>query len=298
MRQPDSLFDRACNFINTNPIGTTFRSSQYIQRVGFYEKSTAWKRSNQNPHYSSHLYKSELKKAGFISKVSYGVWGVDRHIPAWFSSGHLKVVNGFTTVFQGMDRTDIIAQLDHDAHHPNGVRPNVDNKKGLPKLRTVNYETYQKFIWLVKDLGIKSFRTQNELAAFIEDLKWPGVGNDGSKPTYAIQGNYQPIIDHLMADGFLTRKQYTGRLEYIVHITEGSQPIAQAKETRAKKAAMNSTYGSIGIDISSRSIGSPEPAKTSTKDSLLGRLHNMESALVELTIQVQMLIHNIENTSI
>jgi hypothetical protein len=305
MRQPYSLFSIACTFINKVPVGKTFTSKDYVSTVGKFEMPTRWKTNSNNPHYATHSYKTELKKAGFITKVRHSVWKVERHIPSWFSSGHIKVINGYTSSFKGMDRTDIIAQCDEDAHYAMGFiiretpfqnRPSpTQDEPGLPKLRKLNYETYQKFIWSAKDLGIEEFRTQNELAAYIEDLKWPGVGNDGTKPRYSIKGNYFPIIEHLMADGILTRKKVDNRWVYTVHITNATQPKEQIRSSivepvvkvkaiggninpyaSAKRIAKNSTYGAYG-----------------KKESLLQKLYNMETTVRRLSIQLQTIIKEI-----
>jgi len=135
MRQQNSLFNKACQFINSIPVGSTFTSKEYISAIGKHENSTWWKRINGNHHYNCHQYKGYLKKAGFLTRVSHGVWKVDRHIPDWFDFGHLSILLTYykwdttnrcnITTYKGMDRSDIIAQLDHDAHHPNGVKPNL-----------------------------------------------------------------------------------------------------------------------------------------------------------------------------
>ena len=306
MRNPSSLFSIACSFINKVPVGKTFTSKEYISAVGKFEPLTRWKASNNNPHYTSHQYKTELKKAEFISKVSHGVWKVNRHIPDWFCSAHTQVLNGYKASFNGMNRTDIIAQCDEDTHCAMGLviqetpfRDRPINK--LPKLRTANRETYQSFIWNAKSFGFKEFRTQNELAAYIEDLKWPGVGNNGKQPRYAIQGNYSPIIDHLMADGILSRKMVDNRWVYTVHVTKDTQPreeirasvivsdvnvkvktIDCAPTATAQRIAENSTYGAY--------VTQPQTETT----NVLERLQAIETLLEFLQSKVKSLIEEIK----
>lgn len=299
MRNPSSLFSVACSFINKVPVGKTFTSKEYISAVGKFEPLTRWKTSNNNPHYTSHQYKTELKKAEFISPVSHGVWKVNRHIPDWFCSAHTQVLNGYKASFNGMNRTDIIAQCDEDAHYAMGLiireKPTQDKKK-LPRLYKANYETYQSFIWNAKSFGFKEFRTQNELAAYIEDLKWPGIGNDGKKPRYAIQGNYSPIIDHLMADGILTRKMVDNRWVYTVHVTKDTQPqiranvivsdvnvkvrtIDCAPTATAQRIAENSTYGAYANQPQTETINTLE--KLQAIETLLEFLQSKVKSLIE-----------------
>jgi len=304
MRNPSSLFSIACSFINKVPVGKTFTSKKYISVVGKHEALTRWKISNSNPHYTSHQYKTELKKAEFISKVSHGVWKVNRHIPNWFSSAHTQVLNGYKASFNGMNRTDIIAQCDEDAHYAMGliIRPiPTQDEPGhkLPALRKANYETYQSFIWNAKEHGIKEFRTQNELAAYIEDLKWPGVGNDGKKPRYAIQGNYSPIINHLMADGILTRKMVNNKWIYTVHVTKSTQPREQirasviASDVNVKVKTIDCAPTATAIRIAENSTYGAYAKQESP--NILEKLQAIETLLEFLQSKVKSLIVEIKN---
>ena len=69
MRQPNSLFNHSCEFINSIPVGKTFTSAEYIAAIGHRENVTSWKRHSKNPHYNCHQYKGYLRRAGFISNV-------------------------------------------------------------------------------------------------------------------------------------------------------------------------------------------------------------------------------------
>ena len=307
MRQTKSLFNKACQFINSVPVGNTFTSKEYIAAIGNYENSTWWKRSNGNHHYNCHQYKGYLKKAGFISQVERGTWKVDRHIPDWFDFGHLSILLGYhkwdytnkcaIETYKGMDRSDIIAQLDHDAHHPNGVKI---NKNKLPKLYSVNRETYEFFIRRVKDLQISLFKTRNELAAFIEEIKWPGIAGNGTKPTYSIKGNYAPIIDHLIADGWITEKFDGYRYSYVVNWEEpyyrneetptlkvnqqtGKPAVHATVLTATKRIAENSTYGASVKEIQC------EPCKV-FKPSTLEKLEALETQMLSVIFQIRELI--------
>jgi hypothetical protein len=305
MRQPKSLFNKACQFVNSVPVGSSFTSKEYIAAIGQHENSTWWKRSNGNKHYNCHQYKGYLRKGGFISQISHGVWGVDRHIPEWFDLGHLSIILGYhkwdyaakapIKTYKGMERNDIIAQLDEDTHIAMGL---LAPKKTLPRLYKANREAYQTFISRCRFIDIDKFNTKNKLAAFIEDCKWPGVGNDGDAPRFAIQGNYEPIIDHLIADGVITEKfdgyrySYTVNKEKVEAIYNGTTweeemglwgapcQTNTAPVVTAIRIAKNSTYGAYQQNTEIQ-----EP-------TLLEKLQAMETQLASLTTQVRQLIEN------
>jgi hypothetical protein len=290
MRNKQSLFNRACEFVNTVPVGSAFTSKEYIGAIGNYENSTPWKRGNGNRHYNCHQYKGYLKKAGFISKIEHGVWGVDRHIPNWFDFGHLSVLLGYgPPVYKGMNYTDIIAQLDHDAHHPNGVKP----RKKLAKLYSTNRETYEFFIRRVKDMEINLFKTKNELAAFIEEIKWPGIASDGSKPTYAVKGNYQPIIDHLLADGWITQFFDGYRYSYTVNYDKPYSAMVN-KSSESKPAGRKQVRAAVVSAI--RTV---PPNKTNSIDTskMLNRLEAMERVAIAMAEQLGELIQIVKTQS-
>jgi len=219
MRKTDSLFNKACQFINTVPVGSTFTSKEYISAIGSSEQLTWWKRISGNYHYNCHQYKGYLGRAGFITNTSRGHWRVERHIPSWFTLGHLQHILGYNykgDTYKGKTRTDIMADLDHNAHHPNGVKKHM--AKSLPKLYTFNQDVYDSFIGSCHTLEIDYFDSKNSLAAFIENIKWPGVGNNGVTPKFSVKGNYSPIIDHLIANGILTEKFDGYRYSYNVNL--------------------------------------------------------------------------------
>jgi hypothetical protein len=120
MRYPNSLFDRACQYINKVPVGRVFKTSDYTDQVGSYEKSTRWKQYSKNPFYVTMGYKTDLKRGGFITMVKRGVWMVNRHVPDWFDAGHLQFINGNgydykkqkrLTHYDGMTKEQILARL-------------------------------------------------------------------------------------------------------------------------------------------------------------------------------------------
>jgi len=96
MRKQDSLFNAVAKFINEQPIGSTFSTQEYLNRIAGYETSTTWKRNNKSNNYRAHSYKGMLKKY-FILKVKRGSWKVIAHIPDWFTTAHLWTLNWYTT---------------------------------------------------------------------------------------------------------------------------------------------------------------------------------------------------------
>lgn len=122
MRNPESLFNKACVFMNNIPVGSTYKTSDYRKTVGQHETSTST--------YITLGYRGRLRQAGFTCQVKRGEWKILQHIPSWFDSGHLTfILNGLwdsktntkLTQYDGMTKSEIIAKLDHDRHHPNGV---------------------------------------------------------------------------------------------------------------------------------------------------------------------------------
>jgi len=140
MRNPKSLFNKACVFMNSIPVGSTYKTSDYRKTVGQHETSTRWKRSGNVPTYITLGYRGRLRQAGFTKQVKRGEWMVLQHIPIWFDSGHLTfILNGLwdsktntrLEKYDGMTKTEILAKLDHDRHHPNGVIAKQDYEESF-----------------------------------------------------------------------------------------------------------------------------------------------------------------------
>ena len=128
MRKTQSQFNYICTFVNTMPVGSTFTTKQYIAAIGHTEKSTWWKRTSKNNHYICHQYKGYLGRAGFIKNVSYGVWRVNKHIPSWFTLGHLHHILGYNykgEIYKGMTQNDIREKLNASMAHV--VTKKMDN---------------------------------------------------------------------------------------------------------------------------------------------------------------------------
>lgn len=331
MRKTNSLFNKACQFINRVPVGSTFTSKEYIAAIGKYEKSTRWKIVNGNKHYNCHQYKGYLCKAGFISQISHGVWSVDRHIPDWFDLGHLSILLGYykwdyvadapIETYKGMKRNDIIAQLDEDTHRAMGLIP--AEKKNLRKLYAFNQEVYDTFVGSCHFLEIDHFDTKNALAAFIENIKWPGVGNNGVKPKFSVKGNYSPIIDNLIANGILTEKFDGYRYSYSVNLDRVSEAYHHYQDPEDREVDVDVDMPGTFVPYtaeSSKNLATSISAKvppfagttvTQTfryntpenadalygthpygKENSLSELKKIEAELISLTQRVQQIIKN------
>ena len=62
--------------------------------VGRHENITRWKRSNNNPYYSTRCYQTQLKHLGCITPIKRGLWQINGPIPEWFGSFHIKGLRG------------------------------------------------------------------------------------------------------------------------------------------------------------------------------------------------------------
>ena len=62
--------------------------------VGRHENITGWKRSSNNPYYSTRCYQAQLKHLGCITPIKRGLWQINGPIPEWFGSFHIKGLKG------------------------------------------------------------------------------------------------------------------------------------------------------------------------------------------------------------
>ena len=77
--------------------------------VGSHENITGWKRSNNNPYYSTRCYQAQLKHLGCITPIKRGLWQINGPIPEWFGSFH------FTGLKRGYDADNKYA--DHNCQY-------------------------------------------------------------------------------------------------------------------------------------------------------------------------------------
>jgi hypothetical protein len=154
MRQPKSLFNRACEFINERQRGDSFLTKDYIAAIGQYENVTSWKKYNKNKHYNCHQYKGYLKKAGFISQVKRGEWKIEEYIPHWFDFGHLSILLGYykwdsktrknITTYKGMSKQDILDRLNNPGAEIIAAHRKLHQKKAMNILQNSTYGAYAK----------------------------------------------------------------------------------------------------------------------------------------------------------
>ena len=280
MRQPNSLFNHSCMFINNIPVDKTFTSAEYIAAIGHRENVTSWKRHSKNPHYNCHQYKGYLRRAGFISNVKRGTWKVDRHIPEWFDHGHLSILLGHykwdsenrcnILTYKGMNRSSILAQLDEDTHIAMGLISKKKKEKSLPKLYSANKEVYQKFLEYVKESGHTFFRSQTDLYIALEKIKFPWIKSNTKTNRYGNK-NYEPVISHLMNDGILTFDGYSNnRKTFTVYLPTVQYSDKITESTIEKNIVENKNYiqptnkidNSDGLRVESNSATQPNLIET------------------------------------
>lgn len=250
MRKTQSQFNHICAFINTIPVGSTFTSKQYISAIGHTENMTWWKRHSGNNHYICHQYKGYLGKTGFIKNVSHGLWKVEKHIPSWVTLGHVQHLLGYNykgEIYKGMTRDELRQKLNASTVHvitqkvdtisPKQSPANVTTRSHkLPRLGITNQEVYRKFLEITKRTGKTFYETQSRLYAALEQIKFPHVRGNELRNKYS-GNNYDNIIDHLIADGYISYiGKHKNRKRYQVNIEE-------SVNNTAKKIVTNSTYG-------------------------------------------------------
>ena len=250
MRKTQSQFNYICTFINSWAPGSTFTSKQFISAVGHTENTTWWKRNSGNKHYICHQYKGYLGRAGFIKNTSRGFWRVEKHIPSWFTLGHLQHLLGYnynSERYMGLTIDELRQKLNDSTAHvitqkidtisPKTSPANVTTGSSkLPKMRSANQEVYRKFLEFTKTSGKTFYETQALLYATIEKIKFPYVKGNDTQNKYS-GNNYDTIISHLMADGYITYMgSYKNRKRYKVNIEK-------SVNNTGEKIVTNSTYG-------------------------------------------------------
>ena len=93
----------------------------------------------------------------------------------------------------------------------------------MKSLYSRNQSVLKDSAQFISDNNITKFRTQNALYCMIEDIKNPFLTNrrHSTQPSYVPQHNYQPIVNHLIALGILSKHKHPGnwnsRVEYTVN---------------------------------------------------------------------------------
>jgi len=105
MRKQGSLFSTVVNYINTIPVGQTYKVSDLIKETRGAEQLTWWKSLNDEA-YRTRTYQTYLKRAGFLENVKRGEWRVVASIPDWLNSGVLNCMMGYTSWSNERSATD------------------------------------------------------------------------------------------------------------------------------------------------------------------------------------------------
>lgn len=90
----ETLFQRLKTFINSAYPGE-FNTRDMCAFVNEQStNSTPWKRWNNNPNYSTHLYLGQLRELGCVERIRHGVYKINAPIPSWFGSYHFNGLKG------------------------------------------------------------------------------------------------------------------------------------------------------------------------------------------------------------
>lgn len=95
MKQP-TIFQRLKTFINGKY--ATYGEFSTRDMCAFVNESstnpTPWKRWNNNPNYTTHLYLGQLRELGCVTRIKHGHYRIDGYIPQWFGSFHFNGLKG------------------------------------------------------------------------------------------------------------------------------------------------------------------------------------------------------------
>lgn len=87
-RQTGTVWDMVCNWVNSQGVGTTFNTKDYLNELADAPVNPWY--GNEGADYRLHQYKGYLKRLGFLKNISYGKWEVLKPIPDWFNLGHAQ----------------------------------------------------------------------------------------------------------------------------------------------------------------------------------------------------------------
>lgn len=92
-----TIFQRLKKFINTkymtgSGIFSTREMCAFVNESR--TNSTPWKRWNNNPNYTTHVYLGDLHALGCVTRVKHGHYQINSPIPDWFGSYHFAGLQG------------------------------------------------------------------------------------------------------------------------------------------------------------------------------------------------------------
>jgi hypothetical protein len=96
MRKENSLFDKVVAYVNSIPVGSTYKVSDMLDATSPEARNTGRNWWNRDPFYRNRSYQSMLKRCGFIENVKRGEWKVLQNIPHWFSLSDAQKIIGWT----------------------------------------------------------------------------------------------------------------------------------------------------------------------------------------------------------
>ncbi len=107
-RQTGTVWDMVCNWVNSQDVGTTFNTKDYLSELANVPVNPWY--GNEGADYRLNQYKYYLKRLGFLKNTSYGKWKVVKLIPDWFNLGHAQHLFHYkeTEKYNGMTREEII----------------------------------------------------------------------------------------------------------------------------------------------------------------------------------------------
>ena len=111
MRKQNTLFAQIVNFINSQPIGSTFTVRELYSKID--ERTTSWKRMNNDPNYQTRWYCGRLRVRKVLAKYQRGTWTVLAHIPDFVTSN--MIYSSWNTKnpikwYAGMDTIESMTQ--------------------------------------------------------------------------------------------------------------------------------------------------------------------------------------------
>lgn len=127
MRKQESIFNSFAEFINRQDVGGMYRTRDMHKKVSGNTERRG-------------KYQTVLKRTGFISHISRGVWEVERTIPEWFTISHAETLLGYSKyvvidrVHTNMPRTkmtkeEILAKLNAAPWVPAEIREVVKKRE-------------------------------------------------------------------------------------------------------------------------------------------------------------------------
>ena len=138
MRKENSLFDKVVSYINSIPVGETYKVADMLDATSPGARKTSHPIWNRDPFYRNRSYQTMLRRCGWIENVSRGEWRVLQHIPSWFSIRDAQHIIGWTGTND--DRRRILNDL---ANEPKDIDVSVAVDWGRLAMNSSISESYE-----------------------------------------------------------------------------------------------------------------------------------------------------------